>query len=67
MGITFASSVFSPGLSQVAEEFDIGQEVSTLGLSLLLFGFGLGYVPATESTVLLELTVTQTAIMGTAV
>lgn len=42
MGATFASSVFSPAVSKVAEEFDVGVEVSTLGIALLLFGFGLG-------------------------
>lgn len=42
MGATFSSSVYSPAVSQVAEHFDVGQEVSTLGISLLLFGFGLG-------------------------
>ncbi|KAF2672367.1 MFS general substrate transporter [Microthyrium microscopicum] len=42
MGITFASSVYSPTVIQVAEEFRVGQEVSTLGLSVLLVGFGVG-------------------------
>lgn len=42
MGSTFASSVFSPGINQVANEFNVGSEVSTLGIALLLFGFGLG-------------------------
>ena len=42
MGSTWASAVFSPGLMQVAEEFHVGTEVSTLGVSLLLVGFGLG-------------------------
>lgn len=42
MGATFASSVFSPAVSEVASEFDVGIEVSTLGTALLLFGFGLG-------------------------
>ena len=40
MGSTWASSVFSPGLSQIAEQFDISTEVATLGLTLLLLGFG---------------------------
>nr|POF04883.1 efflux pump bik6 [Quercus suber] len=42
MTATFASSVFSPAVSQVAREFHVGNEVGTLGIALLLFGFGLG-------------------------
>ncbi|KAF2760610.1 MFS multidrug transporter [Pseudovirgaria hyperparasitica] len=42
MGATWASSVYSPAITQISDEFDVGIEVSTLGLSLLLFGFGLG-------------------------
>lgn len=42
MGATFASSVYSPAVQQVSQEFGVGHEVSTLGLALLLFGFGLG-------------------------
>jgi MFS family permease len=42
MGSTWASSVFSPAISQVASDFHVGTEVSSLGISLLLFGFGLG-------------------------
>ncbi|KAL9114054.1 MAG: hypothetical protein Q9227_001826 [Pyrenula ochraceoflavens] len=42
MGSTFASAVYSPGLQQIADRFDVGREVSSLGVSLLLFGFGLG-------------------------
>ena len=42
MGSTFASSVFSPAINQVSDEFSVGTEVSTLGVSLLLFGFGIG-------------------------
>jgi hypothetical protein len=42
MGSTWASSVFSPAIKQVSSDFHVGTEVSTLGLSLLLFGFGLG-------------------------
>lgn len=42
MGSTWASSVFSPGIHQISEEFDISREVTTLGLALLLMGFGLG-------------------------
>lgn len=42
MTSTFASSIFSAGTAQVAEDFNIGEEVSTLGTSLFLFGFGVG-------------------------
>ena len=42
MGATFASSVYSPAIGQISEDFHVGQQVSTLGLSLLLAGFGLG-------------------------
>lgn len=42
MGSTWASSVFSPGLPQIAKQFDISIEVATLGLTLLLLGFGIG-------------------------
>ncbi|KAI9776619.1 MAG: hypothetical protein M1835_005468 [Candelina submexicana] len=42
MGSTWASSVYSPGISPIAKEFHVGEEVSLLGLSLLLLGFGLG-------------------------
>ncbi|OJJ49675.1 hypothetical protein ASPZODRAFT_2115362 [Penicilliopsis zonata CBS 506.65] len=41
MGATWASSVYSPGVDQISKEFHIGTEVSTLGIALLLFGFGL--------------------------
>lgn len=41
-GITFASSVFSSGLGQISNDFSVGHEVATLGISLMLFGFGLG-------------------------
>ena len=42
MGATLASSIFSAATKQVSEEFRVGEEVSTLGTSLLLFGFGIG-------------------------
>ncbi|KAL4930201.1 MFS transporter [Aspergillus undulatus] len=42
MGATWASAIYSTGTGQVSFEFGIGEEVSTLGTSLLLFGFGLG-------------------------
>ncbi|KAJ5691261.1 MFS multidrug transporter [Penicillium malachiteum] len=42
MGTTWASSIFSTGTDQVADEFGVSSEVATLGTSLLLFGLGLG-------------------------
>lgn len=33
---------YSPGVPQIQKEFGVGSEVATLGVSLLLFGFGLG-------------------------
>lgn len=35
-------SSYSTGQAQISEEFGVSSEVSTLGTSLLLFGFGLG-------------------------
>ncbi|KAK2784519.1 hypothetical protein FQN52_008940 [Onygenales sp. PD_12] len=42
MGSTWSSAVYSPGISQVDATFGVGDEVGVLGVSLLLFGFGLG-------------------------
>lgn len=42
MGATWASSIYSTGTNQIAEEFGVSAEVSTLGTALLLFGLGLG-------------------------
>lgn len=42
MSITFASSVYSPAIPHISHEFGIGSVTSSVGLSLLLFGFGLG-------------------------
>ncbi|KAI9832244.1 MAG: hypothetical protein M1819_004422 [Sarea resinae] len=42
MGATLASAIYSPGIPQISDHFHVGQEVSTLGLTFLLFGFGLG-------------------------
>lgn len=42
MGSTWASSVYSPAIGQISDEFGVGTEVSLLGLSFLLLGFGLG-------------------------
>lgn len=42
MFATFGSSVYSPAVNEIAQEFNIGSEVSILGISLLLVGFGIG-------------------------
>lgn len=42
MGATWASSVYSPAIEQVAHDFHVGTEVATLGLTFLLLGFGFG-------------------------
>ena len=42
MTASWASSVFSPGTEQVAQEFHVGTQVATLGTTLFLFGFGIG-------------------------
>ncbi|KAL2832124.1 major facilitator superfamily domain-containing protein [Aspergillus cavernicola] len=42
MGATWASAIYSTGTEEVSSQFGVGEEVSTLGTSLLLFGFGLG-------------------------
>lgn len=42
MGATWASSVYSPAVQQVAHQYSVGNEVSLLGISFLLLGFGIG-------------------------
>ncbi|KAF7887264.1 uncharacterized protein EAF02_003911 [Botrytis sinoallii] len=42
MTSTWASSVYSPAINQVAAEFNVAPEVSLLGVSFLLLGFGFG-------------------------
>jgi len=41
-GSTWASSVYSSATAAVEAEFNVSTEVSTLGLSLFLVGFGIG-------------------------
>ena len=41
-GATLSSSIYSAGTLQIQHRFDVGREVSTLGLTLFLFGFGTG-------------------------
>ncbi|KAJ5127195.1 Efflux pump bik6 [Penicillium atrosanguineum] len=42
--ITFASAVFSSALQKVAKEFDVTTETTAAGISLVVFGFGLGSI-----------------------
>lgn len=42
--ITFASAVLSSGLQKVAKEFDVTTETTAAGISLVVFGFGLGSI-----------------------
>ncbi|MDI1487818.1 MAG: hypothetical protein OHK93_007091 [Ramalina farinacea] len=52
MGSTWASSVYSPAIQQISEQYHVGTEVSLLGLSVLLCGFGLGpllWAPLSEA------------------
>lgn len=42
MSATWASSAYSAGTAQIAEHFHVGKQVSTLGTTLFLFGFGIG-------------------------
>lgn len=42
MTATWASSSYSAGTRQVAEEFHVGDQVAVLGTTLFLFGFGVG-------------------------
>ncbi|KAI9835536.1 MAG: hypothetical protein M1819_001987 [Sarea resinae] len=39
---TFGSSIFSPAIAAVAEEFGVSSEVTTLGVSLYVLGFSFG-------------------------
>jgi hypothetical protein len=42
MGATWASSVYSPAINQISSQYHVGTEVSSLGITFLLLGFGLG-------------------------
>lgn len=42
MTATWASSAYSAGTKQVAEEFHVGEQTAVLGTALFLFAFGLG-------------------------
>ena len=40
--ITFASAIYSAGVPQIAHDFRVTEAVSTAGISMVVFGFGLG-------------------------
>lgn len=40
--ISVAATIYSSGNRSIAEEFEVGTEVATLGLSLYQLGFGIG-------------------------
>jgi MFS family permease len=40
--ITFASAVYSAALGRISKEFEVSTEVAASGVSLIVFGFGLG-------------------------
>ena len=40
--VTFASAIYSAGVRQISEEFHVSDAVSTTGISMVVFGFGLG-------------------------
>ncbi|KAI5458753.1 major facilitator superfamily domain-containing protein [Mariannaea sp. PMI_226] len=42
MSATWASAAYSAGTAEVAKHFHVGKQVSVLGTTLFLFGFGLG-------------------------
>ncbi|KAI1206468.1 polyamine transporter 1 [Annulohypoxylon truncatum] len=42
MTATWASSSYSAGTAQIAEQFHVGEQVATLGTTLFLLGFGIG-------------------------
>ncbi|CAD6569569.1 MAG: hypothetical protein ASARMPRED_002949 [Alectoria sarmentosa] len=40
--ITFTSAIYSAGVQQIAHDFDVSMQVSATGISMVMFGFGLG-------------------------
>ncbi|KAL7627985.1 hypothetical protein AAE478_002181 [Parahypoxylon ruwenzoriense] len=51
MTATWASSSYSAGTKQIAEQFDVGTQTATLGTTLFLLGFGIGpllFAPLSE-------------------
>lgn len=63
MGSTWASSIYSPAVNQIAEEYHVSSEVSLLGLSFLLLGFGIGpmiWAPLSEVLVIYPISFLRT-------
>lgn len=51
--VTFDSSVFSAAVQPIEEEFNVNMYVATLGLTMMLLGFGIGpllWAPLSESS-----------------
>ncbi|KAI0156653.1 MFS general substrate transporter [Hypoxylon sp. FL1284] len=51
LAVTFSSTAYSGGVSEVIREFNISTEVATLGISLFVLGFALGplmWAPCSE-------------------
>ena len=44
LAVAFVSSAYTGGLERVIVQFGVSQEVVTLGVSLFVLGFALGYV-----------------------
>ena len=42
MGATLSSAIYSAGVQQIGQRFEVSREVSTLGISLFLLGLGFG-------------------------
>lgn len=40
--ITFASAIYSSAVKQISDVFKVNSETSTAGISMVVFGFGLG-------------------------
>ena len=40
--VTFASAIYSAGVPQIAKDFHVTDATSTAGISMVVFGFGLG-------------------------
>ncbi|KAF8848819.1 MFS general substrate transporter [Acephala macrosclerotiorum] len=42
LGVTFDSSAYTGGMRQIIQQFDVNEEVATLGISLFVLGFAIG-------------------------
>lgn len=49
--ITFSSAVYAAGIEPIAHEFDVPAETSAAGVSLIVFGYALGFIWAPVSEV----------------